>query len=48
MTTGRDKTVTVRMSVAEYERIAAAADRVGLKVSQYLRSAALEKAERQP
>lgn len=47
MVTDRERVVSVRMSDKEYAAVARAAEDVGLKVSQYVRLAALEKAKGQ-
>lgn len=47
MTTEREKVVGVRLSDAEHAKLHTAASAVGLKVSQYLRLAGLEKASRE-
>lgn len=47
MTTDRERVVSVRLSSTEDERLSHAAITVGLKLSQYLRVAALEKAKRE-
>lgn len=44
MVTDREKVVSVRLSDEEYAKLQKAAEGVGLKLSQYLRVAGLEKA----
>jgi len=46
MTTDRENIVGVRLSAPEHERLTLAAAAIGLRISQYLRLAALEKASR--
>ncbi|WP_278911662.1 plasmid mobilization protein [Deinococcus wulumuqiensis] len=45
MVSDREKVVSVRLSVQEHARLTAAADALGLKISQYLRLAGLEKSK---
>jgi uncharacterized protein (DUF1778 family) len=47
MTFEREKMISVRLTPDEHDRLTRAADEVGLKISQYLRVAALEKARRE-